>query len=529
MSLTSATFLIYVVALMAVYFAFPVKKYQWVVLLVGSYFFYCYGGWKFPLYMMITTVSVWYAGCLIGKRTAETKKIVKEHKEDWSKDERKAFKAKAEKSNRIIIFLAVLLNFGILAFFKYYNFFAQVADLPMMELVLPLGISFYTFQSIGYLVDVYRGDAEYEKNVFKFALFVAFFPQIIQGPISKHSQLAHQLYEEHKPEWVRFKYGLELLLWGLFKKLVIADRASATIAMAGAYETLCGTTLLFITLLYAVQLYADFSAGIDIIRAIAQMLGIDMIQNFRQPYFSTSLTDYWNRWHISLGAWMKNYIFYPLALSGLASKMTNVLSNSAFGRTKAGSHIAKTLPGALASMIVFIVVGMWHGSGDKYLWFGIWNGFIIMLGILLKPCMDWLNIVLHINVDGKLHRHFRIFRTWIFVGIGYIFDLVPNASAALVTMRKIVTNQSIGDFIYQMRYSIPLNIYDCVNIALGTVILFVVGIVRERSGENTLRVKLGQKKTYVQWLVVFAGCLALLLMGRYGPGYTPGEFAYAQF
>ena len=529
MALTSAAFGIFVVALMVIYFVFPVKKYQWVVLLVGSYVFYCYGGWKFPIFMIITTLSTWFAGKIIGAKAAEAKATVKAHKEDWTKEERKAYKTKAEKANRWIIFGALVLNFGILAFFKYYNFFAQMAGLPMMALILPLGISFYTFQSMGYLIDVYRGDAEAEQNVFRFALFVSFFPQIIQGPISQHSQLAHQLYEEHRPEWIRFKFGLELLLWGLFKKLVIADRAAATIAMAGQYETLCGTTLLFITLLYAVQLYADFSAGIDIIRAIAQMLGIDMIQNFRQPYFSTSLTDYWNRWHISLGAWMKNYIFYPLALSGLAAKMTSSMESSAFGKTKAGSHIAKTLPGALASLVVFIVVGMWHGSEDKYIMFGLWNGLVIMMAILFKPIMDWLNIELHINVDGKLHRHFRIVRTWFFVGVGYVFDIAPTAAAAGVMMKKMISNHSVTEFISQMRYMIPLNLYDCVNIALGTVIVFIVGIVRERSGENTLRVKLGQKKTYVQWLVVFAACMALLLMGRYGPGYTPGEFAYAQF
>ena len=514
---------------MIVYFAFPAKKYQWVILLIGSYFFYCYPGWKFPIFMIVTTVTTWLAGRVIGAKTTATKATVKAHKEDWSKEERKAYKARAEKFNRWIIFAAMLLNFGILAFFKYYNFFAQMAKLPMMELILPLGISFYTFQSMGYLVDVYRGDAEAEQNIFRFALFVSFFPQIIQGPISQHSQLAHQLYEPHRPEWIRFKFGLELLLWGLFKKLVIADRAAATIALAGNYDALSGTTLVFITLLYAVQLYADFSAGIDIIRAIAQMLGIDMIQNFRQPYFSTSLTDYWNRWHISLGAWMKNYIFYPLALSGLAARMTAAMEKSAFGRTKAGNHIAKTLPGALASMVVFIVVGMWHGSEDKYIMFGLWNGMIIMLAILLKPCMDWLNIKLHINVDGKLHRHFRIVRTWFFVGVGYIFDLAPSAAAAWVMMKKMVCNNSISDFVYQMRYLAPLTKYDCVNIFLGTVILFIVGIIRERSGENTLRVKLNTKKTWIQWVVIFAACLALLLMGRYGPGYTPGEFAYAQF
>lgn len=541
MAFTSLNFALFVSILVFIYFAFPVKRFQWTVLLVASYVFYFFVSIKLSLFIVFTTLSTWFAGLLIGKINEKSKLYIKENKQVWTKEEKKAYKAKISKKNRRIMTITLILNFGILFFLKYYKFAAENINsmfsdsgvtLPIFKIILPLGISFYTFQSMGYIIDVYRGSVEAEKNPFRFALFVSFFPQIIQGPISPYSQLAHQLYEPHSPKYINFKFGLELILWGIFKKLIIADRAWSVITEIKTHSQSAGfngTVAAMIIILYAVQLYADFSAGIDIARGVARILGIDMIQNFRQPYFSTSLTDYWNRWHISLGAWMRNYLFYPLALSKLANKITRGIKNSKFGETKFGSHLAVVLPGALASLVVFLVVGIWHGAEWKYIWFGIWNGLVIMISIIIKPFMDWLNALLHIKVDSFAHRIFRIIRTLIIVCIGYAFDIAENATTAFHYLGQIISNQQIGwtaNFIMSLNGSTILNGFI---IFLMSFLLLFVGILREMKPDVSLRVRINRTPTVIQWLILFIAIMSIIILGVYGPGYNPQEFLYAQF
>ncbi|MBE6041061.1 MAG: MBOAT family protein [Clostridiales bacterium] len=539
MAFTSLAFACFATILTIVYFAFKDKEYQWVILLIGSYVFYFFTGVRIALFMVFTTVTTYAAGRLIGNNTRRTKAVIKEHKEEWDKKTKKAYRAERDKVSRRIMALTLLANFGILFMLKYYKFLAvnindlMGGSLPVFKFILPLGISFYTFQSMGYLIDVYRGDTEDESNLFRFALFVSFFPQIIQGPISAYDQLAHQLYEPHKPEYERFKFGLELILWGLFKKLVIADRASTLIAVIkGTLDDgqPNGTMVTFLILVYALQLYADFSAGIDISRGVAQILGIDMIQNFRQPYFSISLTDYWNRWHISLGAWMRNYIFYPLALSDTAGKITESIGNSSFGKTKAGAHIANVLPGALASLVVFLVVGIWHGAEWKYIWFGIWNGLVIMIAILIAPLMDSANKALHIDPASFRHRVFRIIRTFILVCIGYYFDVAENATQAFLFLRQTVVGQSMSGAVEAVSANFDkYTLLDCGLLMMMTVLLYIVGILREKCPDVPLRVRIAQRSTLVQWLILFVAIMTLLVLGVYGPGYDPQDFVYMQF
>ena len=332
MSYSTINFILFVLGTVLVYFLIP-KKVRWTVLLAASVVFYIISGWK-------------------------------------SRDDKKKYKNKIKVQKRLVMTLALLANFGILAFMKYYNSFAGGANelaasfgwqlsVPTLKLLMPLGISFYTFQSMGYIVDVYREKVRAQKNPLKLLLFVSFFPQVIQGPISMYDQLAKQLYEGHDFDFTRFKYGCELIMWGFFKKLVIADRAAIAItAVTDKYNSYNGTTLTFTILLYSLQLYADFSGGIDISRGVSQIFGIDMIDNFKRPYFSKDINEYWRRWHISLGAWMKEYIFYPVAMSNLFITASKKMKNTRFGGTAAGAHIAKVLPTSVASLIVFLVMSL---------------------------------------------------------------------------------------------------------------------------------------------------------------------------
>lgn len=540
MSYTSLAFFIFAAVVALLYFKFPVKKYQWTVLLAASYFFYLFAGYRYVAYILITTVSTYYSALLIDRIALKSKEILKEHKADWDKEQKKQFKASTKKRKQLIVTATVVLNLGILAFLKYYNFlagslnellFAANASFqaPALKLILPLGISFYTFQSIGYVIDVNREKIAAEKNLAKVALFVSYFPQIIQGPISFYDQLAHQLYEPHRFDFTRFKHGAELILWGLFKKLVIADRAYIAIkAVLDDYHDFGGTILTFTVLLYALQLYTDFSGGIDISRGISQILGIELTQNFRRPYFATTINDYWRRWHITLGAWMKEYVFYPLALSKGFTGFTKKIKSTKFGTTKAGLHIAKVLPTSFASLIVFFLVGVWHGANWKYVAFGIWNGGIIMLSTLLEPVFEHITKKLRINTANPLFVLFQMLRTFVVVAIGYVFDVAADFSDSMYTFRMILTDQDIPRAISEI-LKLELHIVYYPILLVCTLGLLAVSIVQERHPDTTLRAMLDEKPFLVRYLLLLIGIAMIMVFGVYGPGYDAAAFVYMQF
>lgn len=540
MSFTTVNFLLFVVATVLLYFLLPLKKCKWVVLLAASYFFYLCAGYKFAAFILFTTISTYLFALWIDKVSQNSKAKVKANKANWDKEQKKKYKNKIKIQKRLIMALVLVLNFGILAFLKYYNFFAgSLNDLlgifgiafsaPTLKLILPLGISFYTFQSMGYIVDVYREKVAPEKNPLKLALFVSFFPQIIQGPISFYDQLAHQLYEPHKFDFTRFKHGMQLILWGYFKKLVIADRAViALTTVTDNYTAYNGTTITFTVLLYALQLYADFSGGIDISRGVAQIFGIDMAQNFKRPYFAKDINDYWRRWHITLGAWLKNYVFYPIAMSKQFINMSKNIKNTKFGNTKAGTHIAKVLPTSIASLIVFLIVGIWHGANWKYVGFGLWNGLIIMISILLKPVFDFVLAKLHINPKSFLYGVFQMFRTFIVVLVGYVFDIAPSFSGAIDMIKLSLFDQHIRAGIGQI-CNLGVGKKDYIVLLAGMLVIFVVSVIQERNSNTSLRVMLDKKPLILRWSLTLVCLVTVLIFGIYGPGYNPAEFVYMQF
>lgn len=540
MNYTSLNFILFVALTVLVYFLFPLKKQKWTVLLVASYVFYLFAGYKYVAFILFTTITTYLFALWINRIGVKSKETLKLNKQTWDRDKKKKFKNSIKHKKRLVMALVLVVNFGILAFLKYYNFFAgSLNDVmgmfgigfsaPTLKLFLPLGISFYTFQSMGYIVDVYREKVAPEKNIAKLALFVSFFPQIIQGPISFYDQLAHQLYEPHKFDFTRFKYGMELILWGFFKKLIIADRAVVAINTVTAdYSAYNGTTLTFTILLYALQLYADFSGGIDISRGVAQIFGIDMVDNFKRPYFAKSINDYWRRWHITLGAWLKNYLFYPLAMSNLFINASKKMKGTKFGSTKAGAHIAKVLPTSIASLIVFLVVGIWHGANWKYVAFGIWNGGIIMISILLKPVFDWVLAKLRINAQSFSYGVFQMFRTFLVVLVGYVFDVASNFAEAMNTFKLAFTDQSFSVGWSQIS-ELGLDKFDYAIIIFAMIVVFVASVIQEKHNSTTIREMLDKKSFALRGLVIFAGLVLVLVFGIYGPGYDPAAFVYMQF
>ena len=540
MTYTSINFIFFVLVTALLYFALPLKKHKWIVLLAASIFFYLVAGYKYAMFILFTAISTYLIGLWIDKISKNSKAVLKKNKADWDRETKKKYKNKVKVQKRLVMAFALVLNFGILAFLKYFNFFAGSLNdilgnfginfsIPTLALFLPLGISFYTFQSMGYIVDVYREKTAAEKNPLKFMLFVSFFPQIVQGPISIYDQLAHQLYEPHSFDFTRFKHGMMLILWGFVKKLIIADRAVIAInTVTDSYNSYGGSTLLFTILLYSVQLYADFSGGIDISRGVAQIFGIDMIDNFKRPYFSKSINEYWRRWHISLGAWLKNYLFYPVAMSNVFINASKKMKGTRFGKTAAGAHIAKVLPTSVASLIVFLVVGIWHGADWKYVGFGLWNGLIIMVSILLQPVFDIILEKLHINPKAAWYSVFQMLRTFIIVLVGYVFDVAPGINESMNTFKLILTNQSFAQARAQIS-ELGLGKKDFIVILVGIIVIFTVSVIQERHPSTTIREMLDKKPFILRFALIFIGIMAVIVYGIYGSGYNPADFVYMQF
>ena len=402
MAFFSWQFILFLTCSLVIYYLVP-GRFQWMVLLVSSTWYYLNGGsLRTVIYVLVTIVTTFLGAYFMDRIQGGVDERLKGKKADGTvvkptREEKKQYKAEGQKRKRRILILVLLINFGILLVLKYGNFFAVNMNgllsglgarqrLPELRFLLPLGLSFYTFQTMGYLIDVYRGKYAAEKNIFRMALFTTYFPSILQGPINRYDDLSGQLFEPHKFDDMRFREGILRMLWGFFKKMIIAERAVIIVNeifdgfVQHRYQ---GFTLVFGILLYGVQLYADFAGGMDIIFGASEMFGIRLRENFRQPYMARSISEFWQRWHMSLGNWMKDYVFYPIALSRPFAKMQKTL------KKKVNPYFGKVFPSFLASFMVFILVGIWHGANWKFVFYGIYQATFVSTETLFeKPYAD---------------------------------------------------------------------------------------------------------------------------------------------
>lgn len=540
MSFVSFKFVLFLIVLFAAYFLFPKKysQHQWVVLLIGSIFFYLVGGWKYIFFIAFTALSSFFIALQMGKRNAAAEKTMAEEGKDWSLAEKKEFRTKEKAKNKKLLLLDLLLNIGMLVFLKYYNFLAGNFNailglvhvepvLAELDLLLPLGISFYTFQSTGYVIDVYRNKYKPDTNFFKFALFVSYFPQIIQGPIGRHDQLASQLTEYHSFDFTRFKHGCELVIWGAFQKLVIADRIALLVehvftrSPAEYGMPFGGCAVLVATFLCAFRIYGDFAGGIDIARGVSQILGIELAQNFNQPFFATSLDDYWRRWHMTLGSWMKDYVFYPIAISKPMAKMTKKV------KAKHGKLVAKNLAPCIASLISFFLVGIWHAASWKYVIFGLYNGGIIALSLWMTPVLDKIKEKLHINTECFSWKLFAAVRTYLLMSVARLESMPNGLYNAWLYVKAIFTNFDPWIFVNGDIYTYGMNQADFRLMWVSLLVLLVVGILHEKGIH--IREKLDLQQRWFRWLIIFLGIFAVVIFGMYGPGYNASDFVYERF
>ncbi|WP_297429171.1 MBOAT family protein [Clostridium sp.] len=532
MSFLQFNFWLFLCILILAYYFLP-KKFQWICLLCGSYVFYLFTGIKTIGYILFTTLSVWSGAVLITKINEQKENELIKNKETLTPEVKKNIKAKAKKKQKIIFLCVLLINFGILGFLKYFNFIAEnitwlfnvstgnKIEPIMLGLLLPLGISFYTFQSIGYLIDVYNGKYKAEKNLLKFALFVSFFPQIVQGPINRFDTLANQLYEPHKFNLKKFEYGLQLILLGLFKKMIIADRAIAVVnEVFNHYDKYGGGIVIFGILFYSLQQYTDFSGGIDVATGIAELLGINMSINFKRPYFSISLSEFWRRWHITLGSWMRDYIFYPLALTKKMSQIGK-LSNKYIGK-RAG----KIIPVAISNIVVFLVVGIWHGPYWHYVVWGLYNGIIIAFSAVLEPFYIWLKRITKVNTDCFSYYLFRILRTFFIVNLGWYFDRADSLQVSFYMLHSTIMNFNINQLADGTILKLGLTEFDFNVLFVATIVLVVISVMQE----NGIKIRefLSEQNLVFRWILLYVLIFAIIGLDASSTNLL-GGFMYAQF
>lgn len=521
MQFTSVSFLLFAAVLLTAYWALP-GKLRWMLLLAASYVFYLWAGTEYLAFILLTTLTTYLATRIIGGRLDKQDAYLAQNKQTMSREERKDYKAKVKSGNKVYLIACVVLNFAVLAVCKAlliapFNAMAEGTALSFLSLGLPLGISFYMFQSMGYVVDVYRGTAKAEKNPFKLALFVSFFPQLVQGPISKFSQLAPQLYAPKAFSGKELSFGLQRMLWGYFKKMVIADRiAAAVIALRGPEFTGFGFFLL--TVFYAVQIYGDFTGGIDIAIGLGQALGIKLPENFVRPYFSKNIAEYWRRWHISLGEWMKDYIFYPISVSQPMLK----LSKSA--RAKLG-NFGKRLPVYVASIATWCVTGIWHGLSPNFLLWGMLNCFVIVVSEELMPVYDKFHGRFHLK-EKKWYGAFEMVRMFVLMNLIRIVDLFPKVGDYFARMGSLVTTFNFNILWDGTMLKLGLTGLDYIILLGGIVVMFAVSLYEENKG--SIREALWEKPV-LRYAAIIALLFVVLLMGSYGIGYNASDFIYNQF
>ena len=510
----------YGMACAAVYHLMP-RRVRWLVLLVASYGFYAARALSSLPFILVTTLSAWLGALAIERIGADAKARLKAEKATLSAEEKKQLKSRSRARQRRWLAGVLVLNFALLAVLKYTDDLLGLVGRSPLGLLLPLGISFYTFQSMGYLIDIYSGKYAAERSLPRFALFVSFFPQLIPGPIGRYDQLGAQLREPHDYDYDNMVRGLMLMLWGLFKKLVIADRALPLVntvfsAPAGEYG---GALSVVAVLFYAVQQYCDFSGGIDLVAGIAQLFGISLAPNFRRPYFSVSLADFWRRWHISLGAWMRDYVFYPFALTRPVTR----LSKAAKGRF--GASFARALPAALGNILVFLLVGLWHGATSNYLLWGLYNGVILAFSALMEPVYRRMNARLPRLTASKGFHVLRVLRTFVIVNIGWFFDRCAHGADALRMMGSVFTAWQ-GDQLALIT-TLGVSAVDLRVLALATLLLFFVSLAQERGVQ--VREKVCALWLPLRWLVLLGGIMIVLLCGVWGSGFNEAAFIYYQF
>ena len=499
MLFNSLHFLVFFPIVVLLYMIIPSRfKYLW--LLGASYYFYMSWNPKYVILIALSTIVTWISGLLL----------------DTQKDRRKS-----DFCRKMIVAASFIVNLSILGFFKYFDFFlqnlnkvlghinVQMIDNPF-DIILPVGISFYTFQALSYTVDVYRGDVKAEKNPLKYALFVSFFPQLVAGPIERSANLLGDIRDiENKKIWDfdRIKSGLIVMLYGIFLKIVVADRVSILVNQVYANYQVCDPIILMIGAVgFSIQIYCDFSSYSTIAIGAAKVMGFTLMENFETPYFARTIKDFWQRWHISLSTWFRDYLYIPL-----------------------GGNRCSKIRKYFNVMVTFLVSGLWHGAGWNFIVWGGLHGAYQVVGESLMPIRKKMISVFKIKTESISYKFAQMTITFILVTIAWIFFRAESLDVATDYIRHMFVME---DFPYNFfnggLYLLGLDRFEWKVLIVSVVMMLGVGLVR-----YNLKLKIDEflekQMVWFRWGVVFLLFFMTIIFGQYGPDYSQQSFIYFQF
>ena len=505
------------------------QKHRWKVLLVASCLFFWSISGKLLVYLIFSVIVMHDFGLWFTSIQNEKEEILK----NLEKEKKKEIKEKYQKIQRRCVIFTSLIQIGILAILKYSGFVGtninsllSALNIPIQlsisKFAIPIGISFYTLQAVSYMVDVYKGKIKADSNIFRLALYMIFFPQIMEGPICRYSETAEQLWKGEKTSYKNLTFGLQRMLFGLMKKMVIADRLNPLIiSIFDNYAKYDGGIVAIGMILYTLQLYMDFSGTIDIAIGISEIFGVKLPENFKQPFFSKTISEFWNRWHITLGAWFKDYIFYPVSLTDKCKKITSKL------RKKVGNFYGPLVASSIALFCVWICNGIWHGSDWNYIFFGMYHFVLILIGRIIEPLVKKINAKLHINSNNPVYKGIQMIRTTILVFIGELFFRANSLKDGFAMFNEMCTKFSFNLIKDGTILKLGIDKYDFIIVSITSIIILVVSILKER--KINIRESIATKNIVIRWTLYFALIIMIVIFGAYGIGYIPVNPIYAEF
>ncbi|MEI0478172.1 MBOAT family O-acyltransferase [Brachyspira pulli] len=491
MLFNSTEFMIFFPITLILYWIFP-KKYRYICLFIASYTFYMFWNPKYALLMGTSTVITFLSGVLIEKL----------------------------KYKRTVVAFSFIINLAILVFFKYFDFLLQNINIVLslfnikliekpFDIILPVGISFYTFQALSYTIDVYRGEIKSEKNIIKYALFVSFFPQLVAGPIERSRNLLIQVDNLDKIK--RFDYdriteGLLLMLFGYFQKMVIADRAAILVdTVFNAYYEYNSMALILAAVFFAIQIYCDFGSYSLIAIGTAKVMGINLMENFNTPYFARGIKEFWGRWHISLSTWFRDYLYIPL-----------------------GGNRCSKFRKSFNILVTFLVSGLWHGANFTFIAWGAIHGIFHIIEEQLKPIKEKYFNKFNIKTNVFSFIILEIIITFVIVDLAWIFFRAETIHDAIFYIQRIFTRIDLWTLFDGTLYTLGLNRFEMNLLIIALFILMSVDLIKYIRKESIFEF-LSKQNLYFRWFVILFLIFYIIVYGKYGAGFDPKQFIYFQF
>jgi len=500
-------FAIFLPLLILVYELFPQNNRKY-VLLAANYLFFCLLSKFLVVYQLAVVLITYFVGIKLEKIESSS-----------SGNDRKIT---AKKKKKVFV-LGVLLNLGILIVLKYTNFIGETflrSHWTVLNLLVPVGISYYSLQAVSYLADIRAKKYSAEHNIFNLALYLSFFATIMEGPIARYNEISASLFSGNAVTYANLTVGYQRILWGLFEKVVIADHLANGVSYLFKQTYLAGSLSLLAAVLCTLQMYMDFAGTIDIAIGSARIFGIYLPENFRQPFFAKNASEFWRRWHITLGTFFRDYIFYPVSLSRPIMRLTK------WTKKHIGRQCAKYIGPSIALLFVWLANGFWHGPRWTYIFYGIYYFVLILVELFTEQPIKNLYIKFHINENGIGLKIFRFIKLFIIVIVGEMFFRADSFSKGWGMLTSIFTDFNLSVFREQWKY-VGIGVADYLIVFLGLAVVLIVSILREKN--ISIRNIINKRPLYQRWIFWYACIMVVVFLGAYGQGFGAVDMLYAGF